>query len=54
MLLSRKITFFFFLLIGVSLAAQQNSFVSSYVRGNFYNRGFPMEKYRSDIQMVLD
>ena len=39
MLLPRKIVFFLFLLIGVSLYAQQNSFVSSYVRGNFYNRG---------------
>ena len=39
MLLPRKIVFFLFLLLGVSLYAQQNSFISSYVRGNFYNRG---------------
>ena len=39
MLLPRKFTFFLFLLLGVSIHAQQNFFVSSYVRGNFYNRG---------------
>lgn len=39
MLMPRKILFSLFLLIGVSLYAQQSSFVSSYVRGNFYNRG---------------
>lgn len=39
MLMPRKILFSLFLLIGVSLYAQQTTFVSSYVRGNFYNCG---------------
>lgn len=54
MLLSRKITFFFFLLIGVSLAAQQSSFVSSYVRGNFYNRGrISTESLRASDDLIF-
>ena len=38
MLMLRKIVFFFFLFVGLSLFAQQDYMVSSYVRGNFYNR----------------
>ena len=41
MLMPRKILFSLFLLIGASIYAQQNTFVSSYIRGNFYNRGKP-------------
>ena len=39
MLMLRKIVFFLFLFVGLSLFAQQDYLVSSYVRGNFYNRG---------------
>lgn len=54
MLLLRKITFLLFLFIGVSLAAQQNSFVSSYVRGNFYNRGrISTESLRASDDLIF-
>ena len=39
MLMLRKIVFFLVLFVGLSLFAQQDYLVSSYVRGNFYNRG---------------
>ena len=39
MLMLRKIVFFLFLFVGLSLFAQQDYMISSYVRGNFYNRG---------------
>ena len=35
MLMLRKIVFFLFLFVGLSLFAQQDYMVSSYVRGNF-------------------
>lgn len=54
MLLPRKIVFFLFLLIGVSLYAQQNSFISSYVRGNFYNRGrIATESLRASDDLIF-
>ena len=39
MLIPRNIVIIIFLLFGISLYAQQTTFISSYVRGNFYNRG---------------
>lgn len=54
MLLPRKFTFFLFLLLGVSLYAQQNSFISSYVRGNFYNRGrIAIESLRASDDLIF-
>lgn len=54
MLLPRKIVSFLFLLIGVSLYAQQNSFISSYVRGNFYNRGrIATESLRASDDLIF-
>lgn len=54
MLLPRKIVFLLFLLIGVSLYAQQNSFISSYVRGNFYNRGrIATESLRASDDLIF-
>ena len=54
MLMPRKILFSFFLLIGVSLYAQQSSFVSSYVRGNFYNRGrISTESLRASDDLIF-
>ena len=35
MLMLRKIVFFLFVFVGLSLFAQQDYMVSSYVRGNF-------------------
>lgn len=54
MLMPRKILFSLFLLIGVSLYAQQNTFVSSYVRGNFYNRGrISTESLRASDDLIF-
>lgn len=54
MLMPRKILFSLFLLIGVSLYAQQNTFVSSYVRGNFYNRGrISTESLRASDELIF-
>ena len=54
MLIPRKIIFSLFLLVGVCLYAQQKSFVSSYVRGNFYNRGrVAIESLRASDDLIL-
>lgn len=54
MLLPRKIVFFLFLLLGVSLYAQQSFFISSYVRGNFYNRGrIATESLRASDDLIF-
>ena len=54
MLIPRKIIFSLFLLVGVCLYAQQKSFVSSYVRGNFYNRGrVATESLRASDDLIL-
>jgi hypothetical protein len=54
MLMPRKILFSFFLLIGVSIYAQQNTFVSSYIRGNFYNRGrISTESLRASDDLIF-
>lgn len=54
MLMPRKILFSLFLLIGVSLYAQQTTFVSSYVRGNFYNRGrISTESLRASDDLIF-
>lgn len=54
MLLPRKFVFFLFLLLAVSLHAQQNSFISSYVRGNFYNRGrIATESLRASDDLIF-
>lgn len=54
MLVPRKIVFFLFLLVGLSLYAQQDYFVSSYVRGNFYNRGrIAAESLRASDDLIF-
>ena len=54
MLMLRKIVFFFFLFVGLSLFAQQNYMVSSYVRGNFYNRGrISTESLRASDDLIF-
>lgn len=54
MLIPRKIVFFFFLLSGLSLQAQQTSFISSYIRGNFYNRGrISTESLRASDDLIF-
>ena len=54
MLMLRKIVFFFFLFVGLSLFAQQNYTVSSYVRGNFYNRGrISTESLRASDDLIF-
>lgn len=54
MLMPRKLVFFLLLFAGVSLSAQQNSFVSSYVRGNFYNRGrISAESLRASDDLIF-
>ena len=54
MLIPRKIIFSLFLLVGVCLYAQQKSFVSSYVRGNFYNRGrVAIESLQASDDLIL-
>ena len=54
MLIPRKIIFSLFLLVGVCLYAQQKSFVSSYVRGNFYNRGrVATESLRASDDLIV-
>lgn len=41
-------------MLGVSLYAQQNSFISSYVRGNFYNRGrIAIESLRASDDLIF-
>lgn len=54
MLLPRKIVFFLLLFVGLSLYAQQNCFISSYVRGNFYNRGrISAESLRASDDLIF-
>ena len=54
MLTPRKIVFFFFLLSGLLLQAQQTSFISSYIRGNFYNRGrISTESLRASDDLIF-
>ena len=54
MLMLRKIVFFFFLFVGLSLFAQQDYMVSSYVRGNFYNRGrISTESLRASDDLIF-
>ena len=55
MLMLRKIVFFFFFLfVGLSLFAQQDYMVSSYVRGNFYNRGrISTESLRASDDLIF-
>ena len=54
MLMLRKIVFFFFLFVGLSLFAQQDYMVSSYVRGNFYNRGrISTESLRASNDLIF-
>ena len=56
MLMLRKIVFFLFVFVGLSLFAQQDYMVSSYVRGNFYNRGrISTESLRAsdDLMFIL-
>lgn len=54
MLMPRKLVFFLLLFAGVSLSAQQSSFVSSYVRGNFYNRGrISAESLRASDDLIF-
>lgn len=54
MLIPRKIVILFFLLLGLSLHAQQSSFISSYVRGNFYNRGrISAESLRASDDLIF-
>ena len=54
MLLPRKIVFFLFLFVGLSLYAQQNYLISSYVRGNFYNRGrISAESLRASDDLIF-
>lgn len=54
MLMPRKILFSLFLLIGASIYAQQNTFVSSYIRGNFYNRGrISAESLRASDDLIF-
>ena len=54
MLMLRKIVFFFFVFVGLSLFAQQDYMVSSYVRGNFYNRGrISTESLRASDDLIF-
>ena len=54
MLMLRKIVFFLFLFVGLSLFAQQDYMVSSYVRGNFYNRGrISTESLRASDDLIF-
>lgn len=54
MLMLRKIVFFLFLFVGLSLFAQQDYLVSSYVRGNFYNRGrISTESLRASDDLIF-
>lgn len=54
MLMLRKIVFFLFLVVGLSLFAQQDYLVSSYVRGNFYNRGrISTESLRASDDLIF-
>lgn len=54
MLVPRKILFSLFLLMGISLSAQQSTFISSYVRGNFYNRGrISTESLRASDDLIF-
>ena len=54
MLLPRKSVFFLLLFVGLSLYAQQNCFISSYVRGNFYNRGrISAESLRASDDLIF-
>ena len=54
MLMLRKIVFFLFLFVGLSLFAQQDYMISSYVRGNFYNRGrISTESLRASDDLIF-
>ena len=54
MLMLRKIVFFLFVFVGLSLFAQQDYMVSSYVRGNFYNRGrISTESLRASDDLIF-
>ena len=54
MLIPRRILFVLFILIGTLLNAQQSMFVSSYVRGNFYNRGrISTESLRASDDLIF-
>lgn len=54
MLIPRRILFVLFILIGTVLNAQQSMFVSSYVRGNFYNRGrISTESLRASDDLIF-
>lgn len=54
MLMLRKIVFFLFVFVGLSLFAQQDYMVSSYVRGNFYNRGrISTESLRASNDLIF-
>lgn len=54
MLIQRNFSILVFLILGLSLHAQQTYLVSSYVRGNFYNRGrISTESLRASDDLIF-